>query len=73
MRKRLLYVSALFLVFTCLIISACQGHIRQATNQFSAEEWRNQGLSYLNSKHYEKAIKAFSKALEIDPSPKLKS
>lgn len=73
MSRRTFYVSTLFLTVTCLALISCQGHIRQATNRFSAEEWRNQGLSYLNSKHYEKAIKAFSKALEIDPSPKLKS
>ena len=39
----------------------------KAVKGLSAENWFERGLSFVNSKHYSEAIKAYTKALDINP------
>jgi len=57
--KRIMPLLYLFLIATCLLLP---GH------SVSAEDWFEQGLSFLESQHYDDAIKAFSESIRIVPN-----
>jgi tetratricopeptide (TPR) repeat protein len=44
-----------------------QKEYAKAANTLSATDWFEKGISFYNAKKYDKAIKAYSKAIELDP------
>ncbi|MBW1994171.1 MAG: tetratricopeptide repeat protein, partial [Deltaproteobacteria bacterium] len=54
-----------FLTVFTLIMLMCHAVYGISQIDISAEEWYRKGMSYFESKQYEKAIEAFSKTLEL--------
>ena len=70
--KQIISVLTLFGIACALIGYGCYPIQGQPTNgqperQLSSEDWSKQGISFINSYRYEEAIKALTKALEINP------
>ncbi len=70
--KQIITISTLFMAACVLLFYGCYPRTGQPINgqlerQFSSEDWSKQGLSFIDSHRYEEAIKALTKALEINP------
>jgi len=65
-------ISTFFLIAACFLLNGCHwfgspSKHGKKTKQLKAEGLYKQGVSFATSKHYDKAIEVFNKALEIDP------
>jgi len=65
-------ISTLFMAACGLLFYGCYPRTGQPINgqpekQLSSEDWSKQGISFIDSHRYEEAIKALTKALEINP------
>jgi len=70
--KQIINISTLFMLTCGLLFYGCHPRTGQPINgqperQLSSEDWSKQGISFLDSHRYEEAIKALTKALEINP------
>ena len=70
--KQIITISTLFMAAFGLLFYGCYPRTGQPINgqperQLSSEDWSKQGISFIDSHRYEEAIKALTKALEINP------
>jgi tetratricopeptide (TPR) repeat protein len=62
-------IATFFLISACFLLNGCHwfgSPYKHKTKQLRAEDLYKQGVSFATSKHYDKAIEAFNKALKID-------
>ena len=67
MSRRKIIISILSLTVVFLAFAGCGGHSGKGEEQLSADEYFKRGLSFAKSKHYDEAIEAFNKTLEMEP------